>query len=105
MGLSVALAAFVTHDVYIWANPPTPKYFIVDGEHAPRPVAALDSPIVNDAQLLDWTMKWVRRRLLGECGARQRHDSAGQTKRFARHHPLPPHLASATSWSIAMPSR
>jgi len=59
MGLSVALAAFVIHDAYIWANPPTPKYFIVDGEHAPRPVAALDSPIVNDAQLLDWTVKWA----------------------------------------------
>ena len=59
MGLSVALAAFVIHDAYIWANPPTPKYFIVDGEHDPRPVAALDSPIVNDAQLLDWTVKWA----------------------------------------------
>ena len=59
MGLSCALAAFVIHDAYIWANPPTPKYFIVDGEHAPRPVAALDRPIVNDAQLLDWTVKWA----------------------------------------------
>ena len=59
MGLSVALAAFAIHDAYIWANPPTPKYFIVDGEHAPRPVAALDSPIVDDAQLLDWTVKWA----------------------------------------------
>jgi intracellular multiplication protein IcmL len=59
MGLSVALGAFVIHDAYIWANPPTPKYFIVDGEHDPRPVAALDSPIVNDAQLLDWTVKWA----------------------------------------------
>jgi intracellular multiplication protein IcmL len=59
MGLCVVLTAFVIHDAYIWANPPTPKYFIVDGEHAPRPVAALDSPIVSDAQLLDWTVKWA----------------------------------------------
>jgi intracellular multiplication protein IcmL len=59
MLLCVVLAAFVVHDAYIWANPPTPKYFIVDGEHAPRPVAALDSPIVSDAQLLDWTVKWA----------------------------------------------
>ena len=59
VGLSVALTAFVIHDAYIWAHPPTPKYFIVDGEHAPRAVAALDSPIVNDAQLLDWTVKWA----------------------------------------------
>jgi intracellular multiplication protein IcmL len=35
MGLCVLLTAFVLHDAYIWANPPTPKYFIVDGEHAP----------------------------------------------------------------------
>ena len=59
MGLCVLLAAFVIHDAYIWANPPTPKYFIVDGEHAPRPVTPLDSPIVSDAQLLDWTVKWA----------------------------------------------
>ena len=30
MALSVALAAFVVHDAYVWASPPTPKYFIVD---------------------------------------------------------------------------
>jgi intracellular multiplication protein IcmL len=59
MALSVALAVFVVHDATIWLNPPTPKYFIVDGEHTPRPVAALDSPIVSDAQLLDWTVKWA----------------------------------------------
>jgi intracellular multiplication protein IcmL len=59
MGLSVLLTAFVIHDAYIWANPPTPKYFIVDGEHTPRPVAGLNSPIVSDTQLLDWTVKWA----------------------------------------------
>jgi intracellular multiplication protein IcmL len=57
MGLSLLLAAFVIHDAYIWANPPTPKYFIVDGKNPPRPAAALDSPIVNDAELLDWTVR------------------------------------------------
>jgi intracellular multiplication protein IcmL len=59
MGLCVVLTAFIIHDAYIWANPPTPKYFIVDGEHAPRPAAPLDGPIVTDAQLLDWTVKWA----------------------------------------------
>ena len=59
MGLSVLLVAFVIHDAYIWAHPPTPKYFIVDGKNPPRPVVALDSPIVSDTELLDWTVKWA----------------------------------------------
>ena len=56
-GLSVLLGAFVIHDAWIWTHPPTPKYFIVDGKSAPRAMTAVDSPIVNDAELLDWTVK------------------------------------------------
>ena len=59
MGLSVLLAAFVIHDAWIWTHPPTPKYFVVDGRNPPRAMAALDSPIINDAELLDWTVKAV----------------------------------------------
>jgi intracellular multiplication protein IcmL len=58
-GLSVLLGAFVIHDAWIWAHPPTPKYFIVDGKSAPRAMTAVDSPVVNDAELLDWTVKAV----------------------------------------------
>ncbi|WPP02820.1 DotI/IcmL/TraM family protein [Methylocella tundrae] len=58
-GLSVLLGAFVIHDAWIWTHPPTPKYFIVDGKSAPRAMTAVDSPIVNDAELLDWTVKAV----------------------------------------------
>jgi intracellular multiplication protein IcmL len=59
MGLSFLLTAFVIHDAYIWTHPPSPKYFFVDGKHPPRPVRALDSPIVDDAELLDWTVRAV----------------------------------------------
>ena len=58
-GLSVLLGAFVIHDAWIWTHLPTPKYFIVDGRSAPRAMTAVDSPIVNDAELLDWTVKAV----------------------------------------------
>jgi len=55
--LTVALAAFVVHDAYMWTHPPTPKYFYIDGKHPPRPATALNSPIVDDTELLDWTVK------------------------------------------------
>ena len=58
-GLSVLLGAFVIHDAWIWTHPPLPKYFIVDGKSAPRAMTAVDSPVVNDAELLDWTVKAV----------------------------------------------
>jgi len=57
--LSVALSAFVIHDAWIWTHQPTPKYFIVDGRNPPRAVTALDSPIVSDAELLNWTVRAV----------------------------------------------
>jgi len=57
--LTVALAAFVVHDAYMWTHPPTPKYLYIDGKHPPRPATALNSPIVDDTELLDWTVKAV----------------------------------------------
>jgi intracellular multiplication protein IcmL len=47
----------LTHDAYLWAHPVAQRYFFVDGKHAPRPVVALDSPIVDDPELLDWAVK------------------------------------------------
>lgn len=58
-GLSVLLAVFVVHDAYVWTHPPSPRYFFIDGKHPPRPVTALNSPIVDDVELLDWTVKAV----------------------------------------------
>jgi intracellular multiplication protein IcmL len=63
IGLTMVMAAVVAvslvNDVYQWAHPVSPRYFFVDGKHAPRAAVALDSPIVDDPELLDWTVKAV----------------------------------------------
>jgi intracellular multiplication protein IcmL len=53
------LIAFLAHDAYVWTHPPQPRYFLVDGRNVPRPVAALDTPIVDDTELLEWTVRAV----------------------------------------------
>lgn len=57
--LALALAASLIHDVIVWQNPPKPQFFFVDGRNPPRPAVALDSPIVDDVQLLQWTVHAV----------------------------------------------
>ena len=59
IGLSILSGLLVLHDLYEWTHPPAPKYFFVDGKNPPKPVRALDSPVVDDAELLDWTVKAV----------------------------------------------
>lgn len=63
IGLTIAMSAvvgvLVTYQAYEWSHPLPPRYFFTDGKHAPRPVVALDSPIVDDTELLDWTVKAV----------------------------------------------
>jgi intracellular multiplication protein IcmL len=59
MGLFAVVIAFIVHDTYVWLNPPLPKYFFVDGRNPPRPVVALNSPVVNDAELLNWTVAGI----------------------------------------------
>ncbi|GAV35517.1 Macrophage killing protein with similarity to conjugation protein [Roseomonas sp. TAS13] len=54
--MAVLMAFLLAHDAYMWLNPPAPKYFFVDGRNPPRPAAALDSPIVDDVQLLQWAV-------------------------------------------------
>ena len=49
----------LAHDVYIWMNPPKPSFFRFDGRTPPQPLVALDSPIVDDTELLQWTVKAV----------------------------------------------
>ena len=57
---SFALAAIcIVHDGWMWTHPVPPRYFFVDGKHEPKQVVALDSPIVDDTELLDWTVKAV----------------------------------------------
>src|SRR5271165_3100047 len=59
LGMGALLAVSLIHDAYVWLNPVEPRYFFVDGKHLPKPVVALDSPIVDDTELLDWTVKAV----------------------------------------------
>lgn len=56
IGSSILSTVLIVHDVYVWAHPPTPKYFVIDGRKT-REVAPLDSPVVDDAQLLDWSSR------------------------------------------------
>lgn len=63
LGLTVVMAALlavsIAHDAWQWTHPVAPRYFFTDGKNAPRPVVALDSPIVDDTQLLQWTVQAV----------------------------------------------
>jgi intracellular multiplication protein IcmL len=63
LGLTVVMAALlaisIAHDAWLWTHPVAPRYFFTDGKNAPRPVVALDSPIVDDTQLLQWTVEAV----------------------------------------------
>ena len=57
--LSLLLVAFVGHDAWVWTHSPQPRYFLVDGASTPRAITPLDSPIVDDTELLNWTVKWT----------------------------------------------
>lgn len=57
--LAVLCAVFAVHDAWVWTHPVQPRYFYIDGKTPPRPAVALDSPIVDDTELLEWTVKWT----------------------------------------------
>ena len=59
LGMGVLLGISLLHDAWQWSHPVQPRYFFTDGKHAPRPVVALDSPIVDDTQLLEWTVQTI----------------------------------------------
>ena len=59
LGMGVLLAVSLAHDAWVWTDPTPPRYFFTDGKHAPRPVVGLDSPIVDDTQLLEWTVQAI----------------------------------------------
>lgn len=56
LGSSALLTVSLVHDIYVWTHPPTPKYFVIDGRKA-REVTALDNPVVDDSQLLEWATR------------------------------------------------
>lgn len=57
--MAALLAASLAHDVLVWMNPVAPRYFFVDGKNPPHPVVGLDSPIIDDAELLEWSVRAV----------------------------------------------
>lgn len=57
--LTGLLTVFVIHDGYVWTHPAQPVFFFVDGHNPPTPAVPLDSPIVDDTELLEWSVKWV----------------------------------------------
>lgn len=63
IGLTIAMVivtcASLAHSVWLQTQPSKTKYFIIDGRSPPRPVVGLDSPVVDDAQLLEWTVRAV----------------------------------------------
>lgn len=59
LGMGVLLGISLLHDAWEWSHPVQPRFFFTDGKHAPRPVVALDSPIVDDTQLLEWTVQTI----------------------------------------------
>ena len=59
LGMGALLGVSLLHDAYVWANPAEPRYFIVDGKNPPRPIVAVDSPIVDDTELLQWSVKAI----------------------------------------------
>jgi intracellular multiplication protein IcmL len=59
LAMGAILAVSLLHDAWVWTHPVPPRYFFTDGKHAPRQVVALDSPIVDDSELLDWSVKAI----------------------------------------------
>ena len=58
-GMGALLAVALAHDAIVWLNPVQPRYFFVDGKNPPKPAVALDSPIVDDTELLEWSVKAI----------------------------------------------
>lgn len=59
LAMGAMLSVSLLHDAWVWTHPAPPRYFLVDGKHAPKPVVALDSPIVDDTELLNWTVQTI----------------------------------------------
>jgi len=57
LGLGTLLAVSLIHDAYVWMNPVKPLFFISDGKGFTRPLTPVDSPIIGDTELLEWTVQ------------------------------------------------
>ena len=57
LGLAALLAVSLIHDACVWMNPVKPVYFISDGKGFTRPLTPVDSPVIGDTELLEWTVQ------------------------------------------------
>jgi len=55
--MGALLGLSLIHDAYVWAHPVRPLFFISDGKGFTRPLTPVDSPIVDDTELLQWTVQ------------------------------------------------
>lgn len=59
IGQQVVILALVAYVATVWLHPPQPKFFRDDGRNAPQAMVALDHPLMDDNELLRWTVKAV----------------------------------------------
>lgn len=57
--MALAILGLVADRIWIGHHPPQPKFFYTDGKGTPYQIAALDAPVMSDADLLTWTVKSV----------------------------------------------
>ncbi len=55
--MGALLGLSLIHDAYVWVHPVRPLFFISDGKGFARPLTPVDSPIVDDTELLQWTVQ------------------------------------------------
>lgn len=59
VAMSIVTVAAVAHSFWLQTRPSQTRYFFVDGRNPPRPAVALTSPIVDDTQLREWTVRAI----------------------------------------------
>ena len=59
IALSLVTTASVAHSYWLQTRPNETRYFLVDGRNPPRPIRGLESPVLDDTQFLEWTVRAV----------------------------------------------
>lgn len=52
------LSLFICHAIWKISHPTQPKYFYIDQNQLVHSIIPLDKPIIDDAQLLQWAIRW-----------------------------------------------
>ncbi len=57
--MALAIAGLVGDRIWRDHHPPPERFFYTDGKGTPYEIAALDAPVMSDADLLTWTLRSV----------------------------------------------